>query len=46
MNIRIREIHAHILDLKMELEPFILVVTISIARFWNWKSILYLNFGN
>ena len=31
----------HILDLKMDLEHFILVVTISIARFWNCKLISY-----
>ena len=31
----LEKLHAHILDLKMDLEPFILVVTISIDRFWN-----------
>ena len=34
VNIRFREFHAHILDLKMDLQPFILVVTMSMSRFW------------
>ena len=38
-----RKFHDHIFNLKMDLEPFILVVTISIAGFWNWKSISYLS---